>query len=63
VGKETDMSESMLAYLLGPTVMVVVCVVMWLIAHHHQKIMDRGGPRVRYLRWLDTYHGDWRHRH
>ena len=57
------MSQSMLAYLLGPTVMVVVCVVMWLIAHHHQKIMDRGGPRVRYLRWLDTYHGDWRHRH
>jgi hypothetical protein len=62
VGQETDMSESMLAYLLGPAVMAIVCVLMWLAARHHQKIMHRE-PRAHYLRWLDTYHGDWRHRH
>ncbi|HVE11478.1 MAG TPA: hypothetical protein VNE00_29755 [Paraburkholderia sp.] len=62
VGKETDMSESMLAYLLGPTVMAIVCVLMWLAARHHQKMMHRE-PRSPHLRWLDTYHGDWRHRH
>ena len=56
------MSESMLAYLLGPSVMVIVCVALWIAAHQHHKSLDRE-PRSRRLRWLDTYHGDWRHRH
>ncbi|WP_459711601.1 hypothetical protein [Paraburkholderia sp. 2C] len=56
------MNESTLAYLLGPSVMVIVCVALWIIAHQHHK-SSHGGPRARRLRWLDTYHGDWRHRH
>ncbi|QYD67678.1 hypothetical protein KZJ38_15205 [Paraburkholderia edwinii] len=56
------MSESTLAYLLGPSVMVIVCAALWIAAHQHHKSLHRG-PRARRLRWLDTYHGDWRHRH
>ncbi|CAB3764678.1 hypothetical protein [Paraburkholderia solisilvae] len=56
------MSESTLAYLLGPSVMIFVCAVLWIAAHHHNKAGHRDS-RARRLRWLDTYHGDWRHRH
>jgi hypothetical protein len=59
---EAAMSESILAYLLGPSVMIFVCAVLWIAAHHHNKTAHRD-PRARRLRWLDTYHGDWRHRH
>jgi hypothetical protein len=59
-GKEAAMSESTLAYLLGPLVMVIVCAAMWIAARHHR---THGESHDRRLRWLDTYHGDWRHRH
>jgi hypothetical protein len=62
VGMEDAMSESTLAYLLGPSVMVIICAALWIAAHQHHKSLDRE-PRARRLRWLDTYHGDWRHRH
>jgi hypothetical protein len=61
-GTEDAMSEATLAYLLGPSVMVIVCAALWITAHHHHKSMHRE-PHARRLRWLDTYHGDWRHRH
>ncbi|CAB3771200.1 hypothetical protein [Paraburkholderia humisilvae] len=57
------MSESTLAYLLGPSVMVIVCVALWVTAHRHNKSTHHDDSGGRRLRWLDTYHGDWRHRH
>ncbi|WP_186308552.1 hypothetical protein [Paraburkholderia sp. BCC1885] len=54
------MTESVMAYLLGPLVMVVVGAALWGVAHVHRD-GDRHGRRER---WLDTHHVDWmRHRH
>ena len=55
------MTESVMAYLLGPLVMVVVGVALWAVSHYHRDSGDREG---RGGRWLDTHHVDWmRHRH
>jgi hypothetical protein len=57
---EDFMTESVLAYLLGPLVMAVVGVALWAVSHYHRD-GDREGRRER---WLDTHHVDWmRHRH
>ncbi len=54
------MTESVMAYLLGPLVMAVVGVALWAVAHYRHD-GDRNG---RQERWLDTHHVDWmRHRH
>ena len=55
------MTESVMAYLLGPLVMAVVGVALWVSSHHRRDGGDRGERRQR---WLDTHHVDWmRHRH
>ena len=56
------MTESVMAYLLGPLVMAVVGVALWVSSHHRR---DGGGNSgERHQRWLDTHHVDWmRHRH
>ena len=57
---EDFMTESVLAYLLGPLVMAVVGVALWAVSHYHRD----GGHEGRRERWLDTHHVDWmRHRH
>jgi hypothetical protein len=54
------MTESVLAYLLGPLVMMVLGVALWAISHIHRD----GDHGTRRERWLDTHHVDWmRHRH
>ncbi|MEM5338140.1 hypothetical protein [Paraburkholderia azotifigens] len=53
------MNETLIAYLLGPAVMVVVAVLLWMAAHH-----DRHGSPRRVARWLDTHYVDlMHHRH
>ena len=55
------MTESVMAYLLGPLVMAVVGVALWVSSHHRHDGGDRG---ERQQRWLVTHHVDWmRHRH
>jgi hypothetical protein len=55
------MTESVMAYLLGPLVMAVVGIALWVSSHHRRDGGDRGERRQR---WLDTHHVDWmRHRH
>ena len=55
------MTESVMAYLLGPLVMAVVGIALWVSSHHRRDSGDRGERRQR---WLDTHHVDWmRHRH
>ncbi|HZZ11958.1 MAG TPA: hypothetical protein VFE79_14815 [Paraburkholderia sp.] len=50
------MSESLLAYLLGPSVMLLVGVAIWAAAHARHK------PRPeRIERWLDTHYAEWLH--
>jgi hypothetical protein len=54
------MTESVMAYLLGPLVMVVVGVALWAVSRFHRD----GDHEARRQRWLDTHHVDWmRHRH
>jgi len=54
------MTQSVMAYLLGPVVMAVVGAGLWAHAHYHRD--DHRGER--HQRWLDTHHVDWmRHRH
>ena len=53
------MSESLLAYLLGPAVMLLVGAALWAASHYHNKITP---PRLE--RWLDTHYAEWlHHRH
>jgi hypothetical protein len=67
-------TESTIAYLLGPGVMILVVIAIWAVSHYgehgdptrHPRLAkwlghaDRGHPD----RWLDTHHVDWmRHRH
>jgi hypothetical protein len=57
---EGPMTESIMAYLLGPLVMMVLGVALWAISHLHRD----DDHSVRRERWLDTHHVDWmRHRH
>jgi len=54
------MSETMLAYLLGPVVMAVVGAALWIAAHYHGKHVHE----ERKSRWLDTHYTDlMHHRH
>jgi len=50
------MSETTFAYLLGPIVMVVVGVALWIATHYHSK-----PGRARGARWLDTHYVDLMH--
>ncbi|MBP0590807.1 hypothetical protein J8I87_14010 [Paraburkholderia sp. LEh10] len=53
------MNETLIAYLMGPVVMLVVAVVLWLAARHHGDRTQR-----RSSRWLDTHYVDlMHHRH
>ncbi|WP_181969808.1 hypothetical protein [Paraburkholderia sp. DHOC27] len=56
------MTQTELAYLLGPLVMAVVGVALWAVSHYHRDDGRHGGARRE--RWLDTHPVDWmRHRH
>jgi hypothetical protein len=58
---EGVMTQSVLAYLLGPLVMAVVGAALWAMSHYHR---DDGRHGDRAERWLDTHPVDWmRHRH
>lgn len=50
------MSESVIAYLLGPAVMLVVGLALWVASHYHR---DTKPPRLE--RWLDTHYAEWLH--
>lgn len=53
------MSESLIAYLLGPAVMLLVGAAIWAASRHHH--VDKP-PRIE--RWLDTHYAEWlHHRH
>ncbi|WP_205968032.1 hypothetical protein [Paraburkholderia sp. Tr-20389] len=53
------MNETLIAYLLGPTVMVLVAALLWVASRHER----HGNPR-RADRWLDTHYVDLiHHRH
>lgn len=50
------MSESLMAYLLGPAVMLLVGIAIWAASRYHHK----AGPQ-RLERWLDTHYAEWLH--
>ncbi|HEX3382302.1 MAG TPA: hypothetical protein VHU21_21255 [Paraburkholderia sp.] len=50
------MPESMLAYLMGPAVMLLVGFVIWMTSRHH----DPAKP-PKFERWLDTHYAEWLH--
>jgi hypothetical protein len=50
------MSESLIAYLMGPAVMLVVGLAIWAASHYH-----RNTQPPRYERWLDTHYAEWLH--
>lgn len=53
------MSESLIAYLLGPTVMLIVGAIIWASSRYHRPTRP---PRIE--RWLDTHYSEWlHHRH
>ncbi|MGF6570014.1 hypothetical protein SAMN05443245_0286 [Paraburkholderia fungorum] len=53
------MSESLIAYLLGPAVMLLVGVAIWASSHYRHTTKP---PRLE--RWLDTHYAEWlHHRH
>ncbi|WP_224014527.1 hypothetical protein [Paraburkholderia tropica] len=57
--REKAMRETVVAYLLGPAVMVLICAAMWAASRHH-----RGGFEARVTRWLDAHRGHGiRHKH
>ncbi|MGU7775628.1 hypothetical protein ACV229_36420 [Burkholderia sp. MR1-5-21] len=54
------MKESLMAYLMGPVVMVIVGAALWIIAAHNR----RKENQERQTRWLDTHYVDlMHHRH
>jgi hypothetical protein len=56
------MTQSVMAYLLGPLVMAVVGAALWALSHFHHD--DRTHHGTRNERWLDSHPVDWmRHRH
>ncbi|WP_233867288.1 hypothetical protein [Paraburkholderia adhaesiva] len=53
------MRETVVAYLLGPAVMLAVCAVMWAVSRR-----SRGVLEARLTRWFDAHRGHgMRHRH
>ncbi|CAN0622335.1 conserved protein of unknown function [Burkholderia multivorans] len=54
---EAAMKESLMAYLMGPAVMVIVGASLWIAAHSRRK--ENQG---RHARWLDTHYVDLMHR-
>lgn len=54
---EVPMSESLLAYLMGPAVMLVVGFAIWMTSRHHR---DPSRP-PKLERWLDTHYAEWLH--
>ncbi|AUT68271.1 hypothetical protein CUJ88_07940 [Paraburkholderia hospita] len=57
--KEDVVSETFMAYLMGPAVMLMVGVVLWLATRHHGNTSEG-----RSSRWLDTHYVDlMHHRH
>jgi hypothetical protein len=56
---EAPMSESLIAYLLGPAVMLLVGVAIWAASRYHHTTKP-----PRFERWLDTHYAEWlHHRH
>jgi hypothetical protein len=57
---EAPMSESLIAYLLGPAVMLLVGAAIWASSRHYRR--TNKPPRLE--RWLDTHYAEWlHHRH
>ncbi|NLP59887.1 hypothetical protein [Paraburkholderia sacchari] len=53
------MRETVVAYLLGPAVMLVVSAAIWAVSRH-----SRGVLEARVSRWLDAHRGHgMRHKH
>jgi hypothetical protein len=53
------MSESLIAYLLGPAVMLLVGALIWAASRYRS---DEKPPKIE--RWLDTHYAEWlHHRH
>lgn len=53
------MKELVVAYLLGPAVMLVVCAAIWAISRRSRGVLEE-----RIGRWLDAHRSFWmRHRH
>ncbi|WP_180970352.1 hypothetical protein [Burkholderia sp. WAC0059] len=50
------MSEMVVAYLLGPAVMLVISAAIWGVSRH-----SRGRIEARLTRWLDEHRGHWMH--
>ncbi|MCC8402069.1 hypothetical protein LJ655_09220 [Paraburkholderia sp. MMS20-SJTN17] len=50
------MSQSMLAYLMGPAVMLLVGIAIWMVSRHRDPSQP---PRLE--RWLDTHYAEWLH--
>ncbi|WP_345812423.1 hypothetical protein AAGS40_00215 [Paraburkholderia sp. PREW-6R] len=50
------MDESLMAYLLGPAVMLVVGAAIWAASRYHDKTKPQ-----RLERWLDTHYAEWMH--
>jgi hypothetical protein len=53
---EVSMSESLIAYLMGPAVMLLVGLAIWAASRYHR---DTKPPRPE--RWLDTHYAEWLH--
>jgi hypothetical protein len=59
---EDVVNETLLAYLLGPAVMLLVGVALWAAAHHEKN--GRHKRSAGAARWLDTHYVDlMHHRH
>jgi ABC-type phosphate/phosphonate transport system permease subunit len=53
------MKEMVVAYLLGPAVMLLVCAAIWAISRRSRGVLEE-----RIGRWLDAHRSFWmRHRH
>ncbi|CAB3790208.1 MULTISPECIES: hypothetical protein [Paraburkholderia] len=50
------MPESLIAYLLGPAVMIVIGLAIWAASLYHRTTKP---PRLE--RWLDTHYAEWLH--
>jgi hypothetical protein len=53
---EGPMSESLIAYLMGPAVMLVVGLAIWAASHYHHNTKP-----PKFERWLDTHYAEWLH--